>query len=199
MCIRQPGLGFKRKSKDRRRSAVLLAFLTINICSFGQTQEDRAQISNLVDKLSSHPAKVGALLDPALKPTEHDNNLKYFRDSSYQLTLVPSGDIEFGQPGHASMPVRIRFKSATRELDAGNKAEFVKRGEKWYFATFAFVGTSATLISVAVIGVLVGICYAAVVLTLRKKLVRQGRLTVANTLQLFIPVFWPVLYRSKDV
>jgi hypothetical protein len=171
-----------------------MVLCTIVLCAQSDFSADKNQITKLMSGLSDHSIKVADVLDPSMSTRERTASLGYFGDSTYQLSLVPVGAIEINADGSATVPVAVRFKTATKELATQSTASFVKRDGIWYFANFGFVGVPAVLIVVAACGALVGISYASGVLLLRRKLLRAGKLDLANRAKLFIPIFWPSLF-----
>lgn len=109
--------------------------------------------------------------------------------------MAPKGDIRFEQSGTlASVPIHFHFKSGARELETDGTADFVKRGDSWYFASFDFLKTPGVLILVLVGCVTVGISYATVILMLKHRLEKASQFNGANLIKIFIPLFWPQLF-----
>ena len=158
---------------------------------------DRRQISQMLAGLSDHSIKPADVLDPSLDPAKRRTSLGYFRDPTYQLTLVPISDIKVSPSGSATVPVTVRFKNENKEVSVQTTAEFVKRNQVWYFANFDFVAFPPIIVAVIVVGILVAIFYASGVLLLRRKLLRQGELNWNNRTKIFIPIFWPSIFRKR--
>ena len=176
---------------------IVLLLLSANVLTAqSDFAADKGQISKLLTGLSDHSIKPADVLDPSLNPKERTSSLRYFDDPSYQLSLLPVGDIQINADGSAAVPVKVQFKNENKELSARSTAEFVKRNQVWYFANFSFVAFPTVIIVVIVVGALIGVSYASGVLLLRRKLLRQGKLDWANRTKIFIPVFWPSLYRN---
>jgi hypothetical protein len=176
---------------------IVLLLLSANVLTAqSDFAADKGQISKLLTGLSDHSIKPADVLDPSLNPKERTSSLRYFDDPSYQLSLLPVGDIQINADGSAAVPVKVQFKNENKELSVRSTAEFVKRNQVWYFANFSFVAFPTVIIVVIVVGALIGVSYASGVLLLRRKLLRQGKLDWANRTKIFIPVFWPSLYRN---
>jgi hypothetical protein len=174
---------------------VLLLLLSANVLSAqSDSSADKSRISKLLAGLSDHSIKPADVLDPSLNPEKRTSSLGYFDDPSYQLSLVPTGDIKINADGSAAVPVKVQFKNENKEVSTQSTAEFVKRNQVWYFANFSFVAFPTVIIAVIVGGALVGISYASGVLLLRRKLLRQGKLDWGNRAKIFIPIFWPNLF-----
>ena len=94
--------------------------------------------------------------------------------------------------------MRVEFKNATTEMSADSTARFVKRNGVWYYADFDFLGFPAVILVTLLICGTAGVAYATIVLVLRWRLVRQGRLSWSNRVKLFIPIFWPRLFGKGD-
>lgn len=153
------------------------------------------QITGLMAALSDHSKTPSAVLDPNLSPSDRSKSLAHFSAAHYELSLVPEGAPTV-TGDTATVPVRVHFKADNgNSLDAGATAHFVRRNGVWYFSNFDFMSWPAFLI-VALVGcVLIGISYAATVLILMRKLLKQGSLGV-NGVTMFIPLFWPALFRK---
>jgi hypothetical protein len=172
--------------------------LGVAACLSAQTQtpNDANQIGSLVSGLCDHSRAVADVLDPNLSPSGRDKNLRRFRDTPYELTLQTEGQSVIAGDS-ASVPVRVHFKTAHSELETSATLQFVRRGNTWYFANFGFLGWPIFLIVVLVVGILIAIGYAGTALTLWQRLERQGQLSLANRAKLFIPLFWPSLFRQS--
>lgn len=185
-----------------RRTANLMTMLgllgvAVSLSAQAPTSGNSAdQISSLMAALSNHSKTPADVLDPTLSSSERERNLRHFSAPQYELNLVPAEGVPTITGDTASIPVRVHFKGEEgNELDTSATAEFVKRNGIWYFSNFNFMSWPVFLIVVLVVCLLVGIGYAATVLVLRSKLVNQGRLG-ANAVKMFIPVFWPALFRQ---
>jgi hypothetical protein len=175
---------------------LFLLFLGNSLNSQSELSGDKAQIMKLLTGIADHSLRPADALDPTMGPHQRADNLEYFDDPSYQLTLIPVGAIEIKADGSATVPVRVRLKTEHNEMEATNTARFITRNQRWYFANYGFLALSTFLVVVAIVGPLVGVLYAAGVLLLRRRLSRQGRLTVGNRAKIFIPFFWPNLFRK---
>lgn len=180
-------------------SALVMLVLFWGAMSLGAqsptSASDAEQIAGLMAGLSDHTIKPADVLDPNLAPSERDRNLRRFSEPNYELSLVPTEGVPAITGDSVSIPVRVHFDGRDgNTLDAGATAQFVKRNGKWYFSSFDFMSWPVFLIVVLVVGLLVGICYAATVLVLGSKLLRQGPLGV-NAVKMFFPFFWPSLFR----
>lgn len=160
------------------------------------SRSDADQITDLMAALSDHTKAPANVLDPNLSPSDRDKNLHHFIAPRYELSLAPTNGVSI-TGDLASVPVRVHFKGEDgNELDATTTAQFVKRDGTWYFSNFDFMSWPAFLIVVFVAGLTVAIGYAATVLVLRSKLVRRGQLLGANAIKMFVPLFWPALFRQ---
>ncbi len=150
----------------------------------------------LMAALSSHTKTPDQALDPMANPVERDQSLKRLSDPHYDLILVPNDSTPMPDGDVSSVPVRVHFKTENSELEASATAQFIKRGSTWYFANYDFLAVPVFLIVVIIICCCVGVSYAATVLVLRSRLVKRGQLTPTTTFRLFIPFFWPSLFRQ---
>jgi hypothetical protein len=162
---------------------------------------DADQIAALMAGLSHHSQAPAGVLDPNLSPADREKNLRRLSAPNYELSLVAEGNPAI-TGDTASVPIRVRFDDKEGDtLDTSATANFVKRGERWYFSNFDFMAWPAFLVVVLVGGILVGIAYATTVLVLWTKLSRRGQLGV-NGVKVLFPIFWPSLFRqarSPDV
>jgi hypothetical protein len=188
----------------RLRLSACFLLILVSTMLFGQSSRsnDVDDIMRLMNNLAEHKATAEDLVDPKLGSQERKKELEYFSDSSYQLTLIRTGDIQIHPGGHAVAPVRVHFKSLTRELDASVEVKFIQRNGAWYFADFDFLGWPSSLVVLFIAGMIVSISLAAGVLVLRSRLRKQGKLKGTNWIKIFIPIFWPKLFaesrRSPD-
>jgi hypothetical protein len=175
----------------------LLLTTSVSAASAQVTSEDKREILVLLQGLADHSAKPSDVLDPDLGEKQRDRALTYFSDPEYQLSLQSAGDASFTDNDSASMPVHFRFKTSSSESDSKCRVDFVKRSGKWYFANYDFLSFPIVIIVLIGIGGIIGISYASAVLLLRSKLIRAGKLDITNRVKMFIPVFWPTLFRSS--
>jgi hypothetical protein len=185
------------RSSFRTVKLVALGLLVLAVCVSAQSprSSDATQIAGLMSGLSDHSKTATEVLDPSLNPSDRDKNLSRLKDPHYELTLVSTGDIPANPGESASVPVRVHFKTENGEIETSSTAHFIKRNNTWYFSNFDFLSFPTFLIVVIVACVLLGIAYAATVLVLRGRLVRQGQLGAANAAKIFIPIYWPALFR----
>jgi hypothetical protein len=186
-----------------QRLANQIAILSLWVATtlvFGQAsspKSDADQITGLMAALSSHSKTPADVLDPTLDPVERKKNLGHFGSSPYELNLVPTDALPAITGDSASVPIHVHYKAEDgNSLEAGATAQFVKRNDVWYFANFDFMGWPALLIVALVVTVSVGVGYAATVLVLGNRLVKQGKLGPSNMAKMFIPLFWPSLFRE---
>ncbi len=86
---------------------MILLLLSANVLrAQSDSSGDKGQISELLIGLSDHSIKPTDVLDPSLNPRERAGSLRYFDDPSYQLSLVPVGDIQINADGSAAVPVK---------------------------------------------------------------------------------------------
>ena len=171
---------------------------TLLVAQAPALSSDAAQIDGLVTSLSDHAKAPADVLDPTLSPSTRESDLNHFSASKYDLKVVPIGSGPAISGGSASMPVRVHYKAEDgNSLDTNATAQFVRRNGVWYFSNFDFMKWPALLIAILVVCLLVGVAYAATVLVLRSKLIRQGPLGF-NGAKMFIPFFWPALFRQTQ-
>jgi len=161
-----------------------------------ESRESAQQIVGLLTSLSDHSASPADVLDPNLGPSDREKNLRRLSASRYVLSLVPSDGIPPITGGYASVPVRVHFDDGNgNSLDANATVQFVERDGKWYFSNFHFLEWPGFLVLVLILGVLAGVTYAGTVLILANRLLKQGALG-ADGLRMFVPLFWPYLFRK---
>jgi hypothetical protein len=189
----------RRRCKLAVNIGILVGFLSAAILVVAQrsvTASDADQIRGLMASLSNRSKTPVEVLDPTLMGETREKNLGHFSASPYELTVVPNGGAPVISGDTASVAVRVHYKAEDdNSLDANATAQFVKRNGVWYFANYNFMKWPVVLIVVLVLGVLIGIAYAAAVLFLSSRLVKQGPLG-ANAVKMFIPFFWPFLFRQ---
>lgn len=170
--------------------------LSTFLCAQAPTStKDADQIKSLMAALSNHSKTPAEVLNPNLSPSDRDKNLDRLSAPNYELSIVPEAAPTITN-GLAAAPVRVHFDDQEgNRLDASATAHFIKVGNAWYFSNFDFMEWPLFLVGALVFGVLIGIAYAASVLILWRKLVRQGRLG-ANAVKMFFPIFWPSLFRA---
>lgn len=160
------------------------------------SKNDADQIASLLESLSDHSRSPADVLDPNLSPSDHEKNLHRFSTPHYELSLVPRGGLPAIVGESASLPVRVHFTAGNgNSLDANATAQFVKRNGIWYFSNFDFMAWPDFLVAALVFGVLVGIGYAVIVLTLASRLLNERRLGT-DWILVFLPFFWPALFRK---
>jgi hypothetical protein len=153
----------------------------------------------LMKKLADHSAPAENLVDPKLGSKQRQKTLDYFRDPSYQLTLVPTAAPKIDSDGRATVPVRLHFKNLTSQVDGDAEIRFIQRGGAWYFADFSFLGWTLAEIIMYIVGMGIAVAFATGVLILRRRLRRQNMLNGANLLKIFIPIFWPKLFSDTRI
>ncbi len=186
-----------RRSKRTMNPMVMAGLLGIamSLCAQVPTGgSDTNQIRGLMESLSNRSKAPADVLDPDLSSPERSKNLHRLSAPNYELSVVPDG-VPLITGDSASVPVRVRFDDKEgNTLDASATAHFVRRGGAWYFSNFDFMDWTGFLIAVLVVGVLIGIAYASTVLVLWVKLSRRGQFG-ANGVRMFLPFFWPSLFR----
>jgi hypothetical protein len=174
--------------------ANVLAMAILVVAQGRTTASDADQINGLMASLSNRSKALADFLDPTLTEAEREKDLRHFSASPFELTLVPTGT-PLISGDTASVPVRVHYKAEDgNSLDASATAQFVKRNGAWYFANCDFMKWPVVLIVILVFGVSIGIAYAAIVLVLYDRVVKQGPLGT-NIVKMFIPFFWPSLFR----
>jgi len=169
--------------------------LTMHISAQSSSSTDAGQITDLMTGLSDRSKSPAEVLDPNLDPSARAKSLQRFSAPHYELSIVPIEGIPAIEGDSASMPARVHFDSKDgNSLDTSTTVHFVKRNGTWYFSSFDFMQWPIFLILVLVGAIVVGIGYAATVLLLRSKLVKEGQLGL-NRVKMFIPFYWPSLFR----
>ena len=181
-------------------AVMALSFLWGAVTSLGaQSQNpksDAEQIAFLIESLCNHSKTPTSALDPSLNPEDRNTNLKYFDHPGLNLSLTPTEVSPSITGDTASLPAKVHFDTKDENsLDTDATLHFVKRGGAWYFANFDFMSWPVLLIAVVVVSVLIGISYAATVLTLWSKLNRRGLLKLTGA-RIFVPFLWPSLFRQ---
>ena len=176
--------------------SILMILGTRLVAGQGARTDDVAQIKNLMSQLSDRSAKPVEVLDRGLSPSDRDKALKVLADPNYELTVVPIEGINGINGDTASLPVRVHFKTESTEEEISSTAQFVKRKGVWYFSSFNFVEVPNWFTVGMVFCFLMGVAYAALVLILRARLARRGQLVGLNWARIFIPFFWPSLFRA---
>jgi hypothetical protein len=172
-----------------------LLVLTMHISAQSSSSNDASQITALMAGLSDRSKTPAEVLDPNLDPSARAKSLQRFSAPHYELSIVPTEGVPAIDGDSASLPVRVHFDSQDgNSLDTSTTAHFVKRNGTWYFSSFDFMQWPMFLIVVLIGAILFGITYAATVLILRTKLLRQGQLGL-NGVKMFIPFYWPSLFR----
>lgn len=172
-----------------------LMVLAVDLSAQSSASSDAGQITALLAGVSDRSKAPADVLDPNLDPSTRTKSLQRFSAPHYELSIVPTEDVPAIKGDSASIPVRVHFDSQDgNSLDASTTAHFVKRNGTWYFASFDFMQWPMFLVVVLVVAILVGIGYAATVLILRGRLVKEGQLGI-NAVKMFIPFYWPSLFR----
>lgn len=188
-----------RKLARARWIAITLLLVALVSVLYPQSgvSVDEIQIQKLLSDISDRAIKPNDVLDPSLGQDRRERALAYLTDP-YQLHLTPTGPIQIQANVSAAVPVKVDFKNATTEMSADSTARFIKRNGVWYYADFDFLGFPTVILVTLLICGSVGVGYATTVLVLRWRLARQGMLTWGNRVKLFIPIFWPRLFRAKQ-
>jgi hypothetical protein len=187
------------KYKRTANLVVMLSLLGLGLFLRAQVStvtSDADQIAGLMANLSEHSKTPTAVLDPTLNPSDCQKNLGHFSASQYELSIVPTEGIPTAIGDSVSVPVRVHYRSEDgNSLDTSATAQFIRRNGIWYFSNFDFMKWPAILIIVLMVGILVGVSYAATVLILGSRLLKQGPLGI-NRVKMFVPLFWPALFRQ---
>ncbi len=163
----------------------------------GQSRiSDDIQVQALLEVLSSKKKAPDAMLDPAVQSEQRKKQVRRFGESDYSLHLTPEGAVTVSGD-MATVPVRVVYQAGeVNSMDASATSRFIKRDGEWYFADYDFMGWPTFLIVILVVGLSVGIAYAATVVTLASRLVRRGSLW-PNIFKIYIPFFCPALSRQS--
>jgi hypothetical protein len=173
-----------------------LLVLTIDTSAQSQASTDAGQITALMAGLSDRSKTPAEVLDPNLDPSARAKSLQRLSAPHYKLSIVPTEGAPAIEGDSASLPVKVHFDSQDgNSLDTSTTAHFVKRKGTWYFSSFDFMQWPMFLILVLIGAILVGIGYAATILILRSKLVKENQLGL-NGVKMFIPFYWPSLFRQ---
>ena len=186
-----------QQSKRATNLIFIVGFLAMAVSLYAQVralQSDTNQIMELMRGISDHTKTPASVLDPRLTSAKREKSLRRLSAPNFDLSIAPEGPpVIVGDS--ASVPVKVHFNDHEgNTLDVTATAHFVKYGGTWYFANFDFLEWPGYLIVVLVLGILLGIVYAAMVLLLWRKLKRRGQLGV-NGAKIFFPLFWPSLFR----
>jgi hypothetical protein len=174
--------------------AGILAVISLCDAQAPTSRSDTDQIEKLMTALSRHSVLPADVLDPNLSKSERDKNLQRLNTPDYVLNIVPE-DVPEVKGDVASVHIRVLFDDRHgNTLDVDSIAKFVKRGGTWYFSSFDFLKWPGFLIAVLIFGAFGGIMYAAAVLVLWTRLSRKGKLGT-NGIKMFLPIFWPSLFR----
>jgi hypothetical protein len=156
---------------------------------------DAGQVSSLIERLCNHSITPADAFDPNLNhPSgpETCNTSGPLPTNSVLLKLRVRRSLEEILPLY-------RFESATMPktvaLDTDATARFVKRNGVWYFSNFDFMSWPNLLVAVLVVGIVVGLGYATTALVLFNRLMKNG-LIGTHGIKMFIPFFWPALFRQ---
>ena len=179
--------------------ALLLVFAYQSAPQKQSALNDGAAIETLVVSLEDHRAAPTELLDPDLDHERRQKSLGDFEDKLYQVSFYERSPVMFADRDHASMDARVHFKNSHSEADMATTIQFVRRDGRWYFASFEFLDFPPILIAVVVAAAAVGIGFAAMVLLLRARLRRAGRLDLKRQFAVFIPFAWPTLWRESQI
>jgi len=178
--------------------AFLLPLLVAATLLAEPTPDDKMEILSLLEALSAKSIKPADALDPSLGEQQRKQALTYFSTFEYELNLQPVGEVVLDGPDSAKVPVNVRFITKNREIEAKSSASFVRRSGRWYLANYDFLSFPPVLIVVTIVSSVVGIAYAPVVVLLWRKLVRSGKLGIASGAKIFIPIYWPGLFRASQ-
>lgn len=196
---------FRMAPVVKLRSKVAISALIFTFAVFGTSLSSQTTptevpnpLSALMAALCDHTRTPSQALDPAAEAQTREKAIARFSDPHYELSLVPTEAVPAPTGDVASVPVRVHFKTENSELEATATAQFIKRGNSWYFANFDFLATPAFLIVVIIVCCSVGVGYATIVLVLRSRLAKRGQLTAGNLVRLFVPLCWRSLFRQKS-
>lgn len=171
--------------------------LAISLCAqIPASANDAYQIKSLMSALSNKSKTPADVLNPNLAPSVRDKDLNRFSAPNYDLSIVPEAAPAITDH-FAAVPVRVSFDDRNgNTLNASVTAHFIKVGNTWYFSDFDFMKWPVFLIAVLVAGILIGIAYAATILVLLRRLIRDRQLRVSAMMKMFFPIFWPSLFRA---
>jgi hypothetical protein len=172
----------------------VLGILLIAIVCWGQSLP-QGEVTALFQKLEQHQSTPAELLDPMLPVDKRQQDIEKLGNPNYRMKLEQTGPAKVSG-NRAEVPVRVHLEDGNSVFDAETSLELVNRNGSWYFSSYDFLSFGVFFTIMVVVGCLVGVTYAAVVLTLRKKLKDKGKLSASSTLKLFIPVFWLALLRQ---
>jgi hypothetical protein len=178
--------------------ALLLVFAFQSAPQKQSAASDEAAIQALIASLEAHRAAPAELLDPDLERERRQKSLAAFRDKLYQVSFYEKSPLVFADGTHASMDTRVHFRDGHSEATMTTTLNFVRRDGDWYFADYEFLGFPPVLIAVVVVAATVGIGFAVMVLVLRARLRRTGKLDISRQLLVFAPFAWPALWRESQ-
>lgn len=159
---------------------------------------EEAAIQALIASLEGHRADPTELLDPDLERERRQKSLAEFEDKLYQVSFYERSPLVFTDGNHASMNTRVHFKDGHSEASMTTTLQFVRRDGRWYFASYEFMDFPPIAIALIGIGCSIGVGYAVMVLALRSRLRRAGKLYLNRQLLAFIPLAWPALWRESQ-
>jgi hypothetical protein len=161
----------------------------------GQSSADQAAVENVAEALAQHTVTPDKALDPAIVGKQRSDTLSLFEDPNYELTFAPKGEAHTAPDGKLEWPVHLIFKSETKGLEEDETLEFVKRDGVWYFANYDFLKFPWLFWFFALAMLAYAVLTAVATIVLRRRLIRCGQLRGANYVKIFIPFYWPALFR----
>jgi hypothetical protein len=186
---------FKKSRIGLKVITTCIILLMVVRFSIAQSSPNNAAISRLIASLSNHSVSPAKALDPAVTGESRTSELKLLSDAGYELTITPTGEPEWSGDSRVSIPAKVQFKDETTGLDISARVEFVERNGEWYFADYNFLKMPWLFWLFAIAMFAYALLTAATVIVLRRRLVRSGQLRGANYIKIFIPFFWPSLFR----
>jgi hypothetical protein len=178
--------------------ALLLVFAFQSAPQKQSVSSDEAAIQALIGSLEKHRAAPTDLLDPDLERERRQKSLAEFEDKLYQVSFYERSPLVFADRSHASMDTGVHFKDGHSEADMTTTIQFIRRDGRWYFASYEFMDAPPILIAVIVVAAAVGIGFATMVLVLRARLRRAGKLDWKRQVVVFIPFAWSTLWRESQ-
>lgn len=177
--------------------ALATAGISLSVAQRSAAGTGAEEVRRLLAELSSKSIKPADALDPTLAPSDRTRNLAHFSAGPYDLKLVPIGSVSSPAGDVITTPIRVHYDAQDgNSLETDATARFVRRNGTWYFADFGFMAWPAAIIIVVIGGVLIGIGWATTVLVLRSRLAKRGQLSPAASAKVFVPLFWPSLFRQ---
>lgn len=189
----------KRFGTIEKFFAALVSLLIILPFAMAQDSREEEAIARLLESLSNHSVTPESALDPTLSGEHRKTQLDLLSDHSYELAIRPSGQPVWLGDSTLSIPAKIQFKDETTTLDISSKVELVRRNGQWYFANYDFLRVPWLFWLFAVAMLAYGVLTAVTVIILRRRLIQSGHLRGGNYIKIFIPFFWPSLFRLTRV